>query len=108
MTQKYVAGSLIEDVAAFTADDDVTPVDPTTITVKYQIAYAGAVSGPFTITYASATVPAPHTIARTAPGVYEVQLDTTLLPGYWTYQWNGTGTGQAVLPVAALVYPAPL
>lgn len=108
MSQKYVAGNLIEDTATFTADDNTTPVDPSFVVVTYQITFAGAISGPYRIQYASATTPAAGVIAKLSTGTYEVQMDTSLLPGYWVYQWAGSGNGQALLPVAATVYPAPI
>lgn len=105
---KYIAGNIIEDIATFTADDNVTDIDPTTVTVVYEWQYAGVTYGPNTITYAGATTPAVNTIAKLGVGRYNVQLDTSLFPGYWVYQWHGTGVGQALLPSSAIVLPAPL
>lgn len=106
--RKYIAGNLIESDAQFTKDDNVTPIDPTTVQVLYTITQYGNTSGPYTITYAGATVPANGVIARTAQGAYTVQIDTSLLPGYWLYEWKGAGAAQIFLPLSAIVYPTPL
>lgn len=105
---KYIEGNLIEDVATFTKDDNVTPVDPTTVQLNYTVAYANVVYGPYTILYSGSSTPGNSVIAKLSTGKYDVQMDTTLLPGYWTWQWYGTGTGQALLPLSATVYPAPI
>lgn len=106
--RKYIAGNIIEDNIIFTADDNVTLVDPTAITVQYKVTYANVAYGPYTLTYTSLSAPAPNSIWRLSTGNYKVWMDTTLLPGYWSFQWKGQGTGQAVLPLSALVNPAPL
>ena len=108
MPQTLVAGNILENTVLFTQDDNITPVDPTSVTVAYKVAYAGGLSGPFTITYSGASVPATGVIAKLSSGKYVVRIDTTLLPGYWQYEWQGTGGGQALLPFAALVYNAPI
>jgi hypothetical protein len=102
----YIAGNLIADIATFTQADNVTPVDPTTVQVNYTVVYSDVLYGPNTILYSGSIVPSNGSIARLSPGQYELQLDTTLQPGYWTWQWYGTGTGQALLPVSALVHPS--
>lgn len=105
---KYIAGNVVEDVATFTGDDNITLVDPTTVLVKYQIRYAGTTYGPYTINYTGSTTPATGTVAKLAVGTYNVRIDSTLLPGYWVHEWQGTGTAQALLPVSYIVNPAPL
>lgn len=103
---KYVAGNIIENTAMFTADDNTTPIDPSFVVVKYWV-YGPSLSGPYSIQYVSATTPATGIIAKIATGTYVVRLDTSLLPGYWQYEWFGSGAGQATLPLSAIVYQAP-
>lgn len=108
---KYIEGNLIDDIATFTEEDNVTPVDPSFVEVDWTVLSAGTLYGPYYATYGSATVPANGIIARLSPGKYEVQMDTTLLPGYWTWQWYGSGgtaSAQALLPLSAIVLPAPI
>lgn len=106
--RKYIAGNIIEDIATFTTDDNITPIDPTAVHLTYAVRFANALSGPYTITFTGSTTPATGQIAKTSAGTYTVRLDTSLLPGYWQYQWFGTGTAQANIPSSAIVHPSPL
>lgn len=56
--------------------------DPTTVTLTYRVNQGS----PVTLTTSS--TPA---IVKDGTGLYHVVLDTTNLPGLWTYRWQGTG-----------------
>lgn len=108
---KYIEGNLIDDVATFTKDDNVTLVDPATVEVDWTVQYAGVLYGPYHALYSGSSTPGNGIVARLSAGKYEVQMDTTLLPGYWTWQWYGSGgttSAQALLPLSAIVNPASL
>ena len=104
----YTAGQII-NLAATCTTNTGTPVDPGTITLKYQITtWAGAAQPTVTVTYTGTSTPTVGQIARTAVGEYTALIDTTNLPGVWTVEWQTTGVGQAVAVTVGNVEPAPL
>lgn len=92
---EYTVGQVAVVTGTFTSGS--ANVDPTTITFTYTITPSSSAAGnPVVITYAGASIPGLGEVARTAQGVYVVELDTTALPGVWTGEWKSTGIGQAV------------
>lgn len=92
----YPEGAVIRLIVTFTDPETGTNIDPDTAAVETASGANPAAPGTTTTyTYSSATQPAIGTLARTATGVYEVWVDTTNKPGYWTYRGVSTGTGQA-------------
>lgn len=76
------------------------PADPTTVALTYQ---SGRNAATTTVTYAN------NQVLRSTKGVYYYDLDTTSLPGVWTYYWQTTGIAQTVSdpPVSFTVRPTP-
>jgi hypothetical protein len=72
--------------------------DPTTVTLTYRI-NQGA---PVVLTYN------PGVIVRDGTGLYHAVLDTTSLPGTWTYRWQGTGAVIAPKWNSFFVRPLPV
>ncbi len=108
MPNVYIAGQVVEFIATFVGDNG-TNVTPSTVAFKYAITWDGVTSSTTTITWnGSQTVPAVNTIAQTATGVFECQLSTTSLPGYYLYEWISTGTGQTTAVGSIQVDPLPL
>ena len=67
---------------------DGTPTDPTTVVFGFQVA-GGAVQ--------QATFGTPEAfgfIVRDSTGLYHIDIDTTNLPGIWTYVWACSGVIQ--------------
>lgn len=109
--QDCTEGQIVESVATFTDEDTGANVDPTSVAFTYLVVSAAGpkvTAAPVTLTYSGATVPAPGIVARTAPGVYEAQVDSTGLAGYWYLEWPVTGTGQATIKDTGRVYPKAL
>lgn len=116
---EYTDGTTVRVPFQF-EDYQGNPIDPTT--VEFQWAVAPSYGGPLgsATTYTSTDIP-PATsapaiahVARLAEGSFEVWLDTTGLPGYWTCQPVGIGVGQAlpgppehVFRVVARAIPTP-
>lgn len=76
------AGTTRTSTATFTNPGSSTPVDPSTISLKYK---AGS-HPPVTWDYGGS-----GSIVQVSTGVYSVELDTTALAGFWTIEWIGTG-----------------
>jgi hypothetical protein len=73
-------------------------VDPTTVLFTYQ-------------TNGSTTVwqyEVDEQVTRISTGVYQVELDTTALPGQWQVKWQGTGACAAVWASSFFVSPSPI
>ena len=81
------AGTAVTTTATFTIPPSATPVDPSTVVLKYQ---AGS-AAPVVWTYLGT-----GSIVKVATGVYSAELDTTSLAGEWTVEWIGTGACAAV------------
>ncbi len=95
-----VEGNLYTSTATFSVTVGGAAVDPTTVEFVYELNNAPGTK--VTLTYVSATVPAPGIVARTGTGVYVVQVDTTGSSGFLTRYWQSTGTGQATCPPTAI------
>ena len=94
------AGTSVTTTATFTnPDQPATPVDPTTVTLKFRVS-GGAVT---TWTFGGS-----GSIVKVATGIYSAELDTTSMPGDWELEWIGTGTCAAVNVASFLVQAAPL
>lgn len=94
----YLAGDLVQVQSIFT-NLAGTPVVPSTITLKYAITVNG-IQGSTTTISGGFTNP--------STGIYQWNIDTTSNPGYYLYEYIGTGTGQAVGTGSFLVDPLPL
>ena len=82
----YYEGALVRTKAAFTdPNNNNAPIDPTTVTLKWH-----RITDPLT-TWAVAG----NEIIKDSTGNYHADLDTTNLPGHWSYEYEGTGTAQA-------------
>jgi len=99
----YIAGDVISTNTTFT-NTAGTPIDPTTVTLKYDASN----TAPATLTYTGATTPATNVVAKTSTGNYTCWIDTTSLVGYLVYEWQGVGSGQTVNASSAIIYPRPL
>src|SRR3974390_3085148 len=93
------AGTAITTTATFTTPDSAVAVDPTTVTLKFQVA------GGSTTTWTYGSV---GSIAEIGIGVYSAELDTTGNPGNWTVEWIGTGICAAVGVSTFTIQAAPL
>lgn len=100
----YVEGNVIEFSGTWTTVDTDTPVDPTTVTFLYSV---DGVT-PTTFNYAGASIPAINTVARTGTGIYVVWISTLNNPGYYLYEFESTGAGQALEPGSCIVNKRPL
>ena len=100
-----VTGNIYYSTSTFT-NQAATATDPSTIEFIYE---SNNAPGTKTIlTYAGAGTPAVGVIARIATGVYQVQLDTTDMWGFFTRQWVSTGTAQAASTIATIAISASL
>lgn len=96
---EFVAGHVIVFTGTFENTATGALGDPTTVTFKYSVSQSVYQKGATnTIAYGAATVPAPGVVARTAVGTYVAEVDSTLLAGFWTYEFLSTGNFQAVGP----------
>lgn len=93
------AGNAVTTQVTFTVPPSTTPVDPSTITLKYKAASGATV----TWTYGGA-----GSIVKVSTGIYSAELDTTGAAGNWTIQWTGTGTCAAVSVSTIAVSTPPL
>lgn len=93
MASPYDVGNLVRVSVVFTALDGITFLDPTTVTLAYDVLdQLGQVKNAVT----NWTVTAGQ-IVKDSTGHYHADLDTTAKPGVWDYRWLGTGTGQAAV-----------
>ena len=81
------AGNAVTTTVTFTVPPSTSPVDPSTITLKYK---AGS-TATTVWTYGGT-----GSINRVSEGIYAAELDTTSLAGNWTIEWIGTGACAAV------------
>ena len=88
----YVRGAIVRVSVIFT-DVNGSPVDPTTVTVKYRAPGA-------TATTASPT--------KDSTGNYHFDIDTTSAAGIWRYGFFGAGTNQAASQAQFTVIPSAL
>lgn len=89
MTSPIIQGTIVRFYTSSPfATLDGTPVDPTTVVFGFQVA-SGSVQQ---VTYGT---PASFgTIVRDGIGLFHIDIDTTNLPGIWTYVWACTGIVQ--------------
>ena len=80
----YYEGALVRVTAAFTNAAGAA-VDPTTVTLKWHRNQDAITNW---------TVQAGQ-IVKDSVGNYHADLDTTNLPGGWSYEFEGTGAAQA-------------
>jgi hypothetical protein len=86
ITQQW-AGTAVKTTVTFTNPGSITPVDPTTVTLKYRVGQAVAT----TWTYGGTGA-----VVKVGIGIYSATLDTTNGVGIWNVEWIGTGTCAAV------------
>ena len=96
----YIAGDVARTGATFTDTTTNTLIDPTTVMLVYRPGGGAAVPW----TYGEAGSP----IVRDSLGTYHADLDTTGLPGTWTYEWVSKGSGQGIAVNAFLVTSPPI
>lgn len=100
MANTYVAGTLVRVQGVFTTLATGAPVNPTTTTLKYAITVSGVTGATITVPGASLTNP--------ITGTFQYNIDTTAAPGYYEYEFIGTGTGQSAGVNSFLVDALPL
>jgi hypothetical protein len=94
----YMAGTLVTSTATFVAESTGLPADPTTVSLKYELAPGTVVA----FTY-------PSGITKVSTGVYQYEVDTTGAPaGTATLVWKGTGAVQAINADTWTIEPSPL
>jgi hypothetical protein len=118
----YTAGALVQVQSSFT-DPSQDLLDPTNVILKFQCqgqanetiyvfgpSY-GLVTNPqisnpdFDLELWSYSTPTDF-ITKASVGIYSADLDTTSLPGIWTYLWAGRGTvGQSIQSGTFVVAP---
>lgn len=84
----YYAGTAVQTQVTFTNPGSSTPVDPSTITLKFSVYGTGG--GTITWVYQGA-----GSITKSSTGVYAAVLPNTVA-GQVTVEWIGTGTCAAV------------
>jgi len=124
----YTAGSLVQVQSNFVDSDTNDLIDPTHVILKFSqegvtpptiYVYASG-SGAQLVTNPSISNPTndvalwtlaggANFITKVTQGIYSALLDTTALPGIWTYEWIGRGTvGQSIDANTFVVVTAPL
>jgi len=98
-----IEGNIWQSVATI-KDDTGTLTDPTTAKLIYILNSDPTTK--VTLTYASATTPAPGIIAKTGVGIRVSQVDLTGLSGTLERYWQTTGTAQAVSETDSIIIPA--
>jgi hypothetical protein len=103
MQVNYTAGTIIRFKATYTDLNSGNPIDPTEIAFAYTINGGTAVQ----------TIYSPFdnsigTIIRSAQGSYYIDIDSTGLPGSWTFEWVSKGAGQVAETGAVVVSPDPI
>jgi hypothetical protein len=124
----YTAGSLVQVQSSFVDSATNDTIDPTHVILKFTqegvavpIIYVWVTgSGAQLVTNPSISNPTndvslwtlaggANFITKMGVGIYSALLDTTALPGIWTYEWVGRGvTGQAIDANTFVVAAAPL
>jgi hypothetical protein len=121
----YTAGALVQVATLFT-DTTNDVVDPTNVILKFQCdsqenetiyvygSEYGLVTNPtisnpdYNLELWDYTTPT-NFITKVSEGNYTANLDTTALPGIWTYLWVGRGaTGQSIASNTFVVVSAPI
>ena len=124
----YIAGSLFQVQSNFVDSDTNDLIDPTYVILKFSqeglavpviYVYASG-EGAQLVTNPSISNPTNNVelwtlsggagfITKVTTGIYSALLDTTALPGLWTYEWIGRGTvGQSIDSNTFLVNAASL
>jgi hypothetical protein len=104
----YDEGTIVEMNATYLGDDNVTPVDPTAVAFSYAVIPPGSATRSTTVVLnftPGTSTPAVNVIGKLSTGIYQVWIDTTGLPGDWTYDWTSSGTGQAAESTKMYVTP---
>lgn len=124
----YIAGQLVLVQSNFVDSEDNDLIDPTHVILKFSqegvevptIYVYTSGDGAQLVTNPSISNPTNDAgiwivsggaafITKVAVGIYSALLDTTALPGLWTYEWIGRGTvGQSIDSNTFLVVPAAL
>jgi hypothetical protein len=99
-----IEGNIWQSEVTVTLEATGDLVDPTIIALNY--ALNGDPTTKVTLTYVSATVPAPGVVARTALGTFVSQVNLTGISGTIERYWKSTGVAQAASPTGAIVVPA--
>lgn len=93
---KYDVGDLVETIGRFFDRDDVTPLDPTTVSLSYR-KLGGSVT---TLVYGTDAA-----VVKVSTGVYRCDISAAS-SGRWFYRWHSTGTGQGSEEVEFYVRPS--
>lgn len=92
----YTAGRKVRVSVAYT-DANLIPLDPTTVSLKYDTAAIAVVPQAYN----------PGNIIKDSVGNYHYDIDTTALSGLVTYEFLSTGVGQDSAIGYFLVTPLP-
>lgn len=98
-----IEGNIWQSLVTVT-DEDGSPVDPGAISMSYILDSDPTTK--VTLTYTSATTPAPGAVARTGVGVFVAQVNLASISGTIERYWKTTGTGQATSPTDVIIVPA--
>lgn len=124
----YIAGSLVQVQSNFVDWDTNDLIDPTHVILKFtqegvavpKIYVYATSTGAQLVTNPSIANPTndvslwtllggTNFITKVAVGIYSALVDTTALPGLWTYTWIGRGAvGQSIDSNTFIVTSAPL
>ena len=112
----YIAGQLVLVQSNFVDSDTNDLIDPTYVILKFsqeglavpviyvyasgegaQLVTNPGVSNPTNNVALWTIAGGANFITKVTTGIYSALLDTTALPGLWTYEWIGRGTvGQSI------------
>jgi len=100
---RYTTGQIVETQVNF-YDDNLNPVDPTSLTLQYRCTDIPTVH----LTYSGSSTPGVGYIFKEAVGQYQLNIDSTPLVGYLVWQWTPSGVGQTVISSSAIILPQPV
>lgn len=104
IVDEIIQGNIWQSTATVTLKATGAPLEPGAISINYTV--NGDPTTKETLTYVSATVPAPGIVAHIGEGVFVSQVSLTEIFGTIERFWQTTGAGQAVSPVGVIVVPA--
>jgi len=84
----FVEGNVLNFSVAFTTEATGNPIDPTNVAFGYRIN-----GGSITILKYGVS----DAVTNPSVGNYVAEVDTTGFPGTWVWEWQSTGTGQALI-----------
>jgi len=95
----YTEGNMLVFEATFYDEIGNTLINPTLVAFGYRV-NGGEISS---FIYGTG-----NEVIRVSVGTYRISVDSTSLPGTWVWEWQSSGTGQAVVSSSLTVVPAPM